>query len=321
VQKRHLLAQIEQEKADPTDVPVRLLPGLLYGRDHAYGNPLSGTGYESTVTSLTREDLAAWHSTRFRPNNATLVVTGDVAMSELLPMLERVFGGWRPGEVPAKKLGTAGKTSGRKVYLIDKPNAVQSVIVAAHLSEPSRQAEDLAIEAVMRNFGGIATSRLNRNLRLDKHWSYGTSGFIMNVRGQRPFIVMAPVQTDKTKESMIEVAKEIRGVAGERPLAGEEYESIMRNMTLRLPARFETLDAVENAAIDIVNYGLPQDHWQSYARNVRALTEAQFAAASKKFVRPDEVIWIVVGDLRKVETGIRELGFGEVIRLDADQLR
>ncbi|HEX8853456.1 MAG TPA: pitrilysin family protein [Pyrinomonadaceae bacterium] len=318
IQKRRRLAQIEQEKAQPNTAAMRVLPALLYGPDHAYGNPTTGSGHEKTVASLTREDLMSWHAAWFRPNNSTLIVAGDVTMEKLLPALERAFGAWRPGQPPAKKLATVAKTAGKKVYLIDKPDATQSVIVAAHISEPGGQAEDLAVETVMRNFGGMATSRLNRNLRLDKHWSYGTSGTVMKARGQRPFLVVAPVQTDKTKEAMVEVAKEIRGVAGARPLAGEEYASIMRNMTMRLPGRFETLGSLEDAAIDLVNYGLPPDYWSHYARNVRALTEPQLSTASQKFVRPDEVIWIVVGDLRKVEAGVRQLGYGEVIRLDAN---
>src|SRR6185436_14056168 len=133
---------------------------------------------------------------------------------------------------PAKNIQTVAATKAGKVYLIDKPEATQSVIVAAHVSLPGGQQNEAAIETVMTNFGGMSTSRLNRNLRLDKHWSYGTSGQIANARGQRPLIVIAPVQTDKTKESMIEVAKELRGVAGERPLAGEEFASIMRNQTM-----------------------------------------------------------------------------------------
>jgi zinc protease len=192
------------------------------------------------------------------------------------------------------------------------------VIVAAHLTEPGGQPEDLALESLMRNFGGMATSRLNRNLRLEKHWSYGTSGTVVDARGQRPFMVIAPVQTDKTKEAMIEVAKEIRGVAGERPLAGEEYESVMRSQTMRLPGRFETLASLESAAISIINYGYPDDYYANYARNVRALDEAAFAAAARKFVRPDEIIWLVLGDLRTVEAGVRELGFGEVVTLGPD---
>ena len=164
----------------------------------------------------------------------------------------------------------------------------------------------------------MATSRLNRNLRLDKHWSYGTSGQLTGARGQRTFLVIAPVQTDKTKESIVEVRKEISDVAGNRPVSGEEFASIMRNMTSRLPGRFETLSALENAAISLVNYNLPNDYWSKYAQNIRSLNEPQLAAAAQKFVRPNEIVWIVVGDLKKIEPGIRELNLGEVVRLDAN---
>jgi zinc protease len=204
------------------------------------------------------------------------------------------------------------------VYLLDKPDAPQSVIVAAGVSQPSGQPEDLAIQPVMQNFGGMATSRLNRNLRLDKHWSYGTSGFIMNARGQRPFMVIAPVQTDKTKESITEVSKEINGVAGDRKLEGEEYASIMRNMTLRLPARFSTLSSLDNAALELVNYKLPADYWSKYAGNVRTLTEQQLNDAAKKFIHPSELVWLVVGDAKKIEPGIRSLNLGDMIYIDAD---
>ena len=318
IQKQRRLAQIGQEKAAANAVALRVLPGLLYGASHAYGRPLSGSGMEKTVEGITREDLVRWHAQWFKPGSAHVIVTGDTTMQKVLPALEEAFGAWAPGKAPAKSLSSVARTKGGRVYLIDKPDAPQSTIVAAHVSEQSGQPEDQAVETVMRNFGGMATSRLNRNLRLDKHWSYGTQGFIADARGQRPFIVLAPVQTDKTKEAMAEVLKEIRGVAGERPLGGEEFASIMRNMTLRLPARFETLGALEDAAIRMINYGLPPDYWSRYAANVRALTEPQVNTAAKKFVRPDEVIWIVVGDLRKIEKGVRDLGFGEVIRLSPD---
>jgi zinc protease len=318
IQKQRRLAQIGQEKAQPNAMALRVLPGLLYGASHAYGRPLSGSGNEKSVESITREDLMQWHAQWFKPGSSTVIVTGDTKMETLLPALEAAFGTWKSGKAPAKNIATVAKTTGGKVYLIDKPDAPQSTIVAAHVSEPSGQAEEQAIETALQNFGGMATSRLNRNLRLDKHWSYGTQGFLAGARGQRPFIVIAPVQTDKTKESMVEVAKEIRGLAGERPLAGEEYQSIMRNMTLRLPGRFETLDSLENAAIAIINYGLPIDYWSHYSERVRVLTEPQLNTAAKKFVRPGEIIWVVVGDLKKVEQGVRELGFGEVIRLSTD---
>ncbi|HEX2123484.1 MAG TPA: insulinase family protein, partial [Thermoanaerobaculia bacterium] len=320
LQTRQRIARIRQEQAQPNAAALRIIPRLLYGESHAYSKPLTGTGYASTLGALKREDLVAFHRAWFHPNNSTVIVTGDVTMQKLVPELERALGAWPRGEAPKKKLDPVPRTAGRKVYLIDKPDAPQSVIVAAHVSERGGLAEDLAIETVMRNFGGMATSRLNRNLRLDKHWSYGTSGSLHEARGQRPFVVIAPVQTDRTKEAIVEVQKEIRGVAGERPVAGEEYASVMRNQTMRLPGSFETLRSLENAAVRMINFGYPDDYFVNYARNVRTLTEDALNSAAKKVVHPDEVIWLIVGDLKKVEGGIRELNLGEVTKLDAGSL-
>ncbi|GEO12281.1 peptidase M16 [Segetibacter aerophilus] len=318
LKKQQRLSQIGQEKSQASGAALRILPQLLFGANHNYSNPLSGSGYETSVQTIQRADLIDWHSKWFKPGSSTVIVTGDVTMDKLMPALEEAFAGWTAGNAPAKNIAVVDKTKGGKVYLIDKPDAPQSTIIAAHISEASGQPEDVAIQTVMQNFGGMATSRLNRNLRLDKHWSYGTNGALMTARGQRPFLVIAPVQTDKTKESMVEVIKEIKGVAGERELAGEEYESIMRNMTLRLPARFSTLSALESAATEMINYKLPDDYWSRYAERVRGLTAPALNEAAKKYVHPSDIIWIVVGDRKKIESGIKSLNYGEVILLNTD---
>ena len=315
-QKQRRLAQIGQEKAQPSSLAMRIVPAILYGKEHAYGRPVSG--YADSVQGLTRADMAQWHATWFKPGSATIVVSGDTTLAQLMPALEASFGSCQGGSAPAKAVAAPGRTAGKRVFLIDKPDAPQSTIVAAHLSQVQGQPEDLAAEPLMQNFGGMATSRLNRNLRLDKHWSYGTSGQLTNPRGQRAFLVLAPVQTDKTREAMQEVAKEIRGVAGERPVQGEEFDSIMRNMRSRLAGRFETLAALDSAALTSLNLGLPDAYWSDYSTRMRQLDAAQLARAGGKFVQPDELVWVVVGDLRKIEAGVRELGWGEVTVLDAD---
>ena len=314
--KSRRIAAIGQEKAQPNSLALRLIPSVLYGPEHAYGKPASG--FEGSVQGLSRDDLMAWHGTWFKPGSATIIVAGDTTMDKLLPALEASFGKWQQGSAPAKQMATVPPTRGKRLILIDKPDAPQSTIVATHVSQPNGQPEDLAMEPVMTNFGGIATSRLNRNLRLDKHWSYGTSGQLTNPRGQRALLVVAPVQTDKTREAMVEVAKEIRGVAGERPLQGEEFNSIMRNMSARLAGRFETLAALDSAALTSLNLGLPDDYWSGYSAKLRQLEPAQLAGAAGKFVQPDELVWVVIGDLRKIEAGVRELGWGEVTVLDTD---
>jgi zinc protease len=294
------------------------MPPLLYGTTNAYGAPFTGTGFESTISTVTREDLVGWHRDWFQPGSTTFVVTGDTTMAAVVAELERAFGGWRSGQSPPKRVQAVPASSGRRVYLVDRAGAPQSVIVAAHVSEQGGQTEDLAIETVMRNFGGMATSRLNRNLRLDKAWSYGTQGVLPDARGQRPFVVIAPVQTDKTREALLEVAKELRDVAGARPVQGEEFASIMRTQTLGLPGRWATLTALESAVLQIVNYKYPDTYFSTYASRVRALTEKDLAAAAAKYIHPDQVVWLIVGDLTQIEQGIRQLNLGEVSRLDAD---
>ncbi|QGZ40758.1 putative Zn-dependent peptidase [Pseudoduganella flava] len=319
--KQRRLAGIAQEKAQPNALALRTLPALLYGADSGYGLPPSG--FEQSVASLTREDLVAWHRDWFKPGSAAIVVSGDTTLDKVVPMLEAAFGKWPAGQAPAKpKTTDAGLASaGKRIYLIDKPDAPQSTLLAGHLSLPPGQPEDLAMEPVMQNFGGMATSRLNRNLRLDKHWSYGGGARLSSVRGPRNFYTLIAVQTDKTKESMIEVDKEIRGIAGSRPIQGDEFTSIMRNMTSRLAGRFETINALEAAALETINLGLPEDYWANYAPNMRALTPPQLAGAAGKFIRPEDVTWVVVGDLKKIEPRIRELGWGDVIVLDNDGKR
>ena len=316
--KQRRLAQIGQEKAQPVALAQRVVPVLIYGEDHAYGNPLTGSGFERTVTPLTREDLVAWHGSWFHPGNATLIVAGDTTLATLVPELERAFGSWPRSTAPAKRVAAIPPTRGGRVYLIDTPGAAQSVIVAAHVSESGGQAEDLAIDTVMRNFGGLATSRLNRNLRLDKQWSYGTAGVLMDARGQRPFIVIAPVQADKTKESIVEVQKELRDIAGARPIKDEEYSSIMRVQTLGLPGRFATLASLEAAAVQLLNYGYRDDYFSTFATRARNVTETDLASAAARFIRPSEAVWLVVGDVAKIEAGIRELNLGTISRIDGD---
>ncbi|MBP6078567.1 MAG: insulinase family protein [Xanthomonadales bacterium] len=317
VQRKQQLATIAQQRANPIGMAQRASAPLLFGADHPYGQAAGGVGDTTVVQGLSRDALAQWHTRWFVPGNATLVVAGDVTMDELKAQVQRAFGDWT-GSMPAtKSIGAATSSGTGKVYLIDKPGAPQSLIFAGHVTTNGARPDDLALETVMRNFGGMATSRLNRNLRLDKHWSYGTMGGLQAARGPRLFNVFAPVQTDKTKESMIEVKREIDGLAGARPLAGEELDSILRSQVSRLPGRFETLDSLLMAGLDVVNMGRDARYYTDYAAQLRQLDGNALNAAATATVKPQQLTWIVVGDLKQIEAGVRELGYGEVVTIDA----
>ena len=312
------LAGIEREQNTPATLALRVLPALLYGAGHPYGNPLTGSGTKESVAKLTREDLVKFHDTWLHPNNSTLIVVGDTTLTEVTPKLEKLFAGWKPGSAPAKDVKTVPVAPKSAVYLIDKPGALQSVIIAGVVAPPRANPQEIAIEAMNDSLGGTFGGRMNMNLREDKHWSYGVRTVLRDARSQRPFYAIAPVQTDKTKESLVEMNKEFRGIAGDHPIGTDELAKIQANETLKLPGSRETLSALGQSIVDLVQFGLPDDYYDTYAGKVRALKTSDVSAAAKEVVRPDNLIWIVVGDRAKIEAGVRELNLGEFRLMDAD---
>ena len=317
-EQKLVLAGIEREQNTPATLALRILPGLLYGAGHPYGNPLTGSGTKDSVVKLTREDLVKFHDQWLRPNNSTLVVVGDTTLKEVTPKLEKLFAGWKSGSAPAKNVKTVAVAAKSAVYLIDKPGAQQSVIIAGVVAPPRANPQEIAIEAMNNSLGGMFGARLNMNLREDKHWSYGARTVLRDARSQRPFYAVAPVQTDKTKESLVEMNKEFRGIVGDHPVGGDELAKIQANETLKLPGSRETLDALGQSIVDLVQFGLPDDYYDTYAGKVRALKTSDLNEAAKEVVRPDNLIWIVVGDRAKIEAGVRELNLGEFRLMDPD---
>jgi zinc protease len=309
---------IQQEQSEPIMMALRVFPGLLYGRGHAYGNPFTGSGTAASVQKITRDDLVKFHEVWFRPNNATLVVAGDITLAELTPRLEKLFSGWKPGEIPVKNLSAVRLAPKPVIYIVDKPGAGQSVIFAGHVSAPPNAAREIAIHAMNDDLGGNFSSRLNMNLREDKHWAYGARSVLVGARAQRPFIAYAPVQTDKTKESLVEINKELRAILTDRPVTAEELARIKANETLSLPGSRETLDAVGLSITELVQFGWPDDYYDTMTGKISALTTSDLDAVAKQVVHPDNLVWVVVGDRAKIEAGIRELGFGEIRFIDAD---
>ncbi len=316
-QQKQTLAGIKREENAPVAAALRVMPSLLYGQDHAYGNPLTGSGTTASVSKMTREDLVKFHDTWFKPNNATLIIVGDTTLSEVTPKLEKLFYGWKAGNVPKKTVKTVNLPAKSIVYLIDKPGALQSVIVAGVVAPPEGNPKEIAIEAMNDGLGGNFGARLNMNLREDKHWSYGASMRFWDARGQRPYLAIAPVQTDKTKESLVEMTKEFHDVVGSRPLSQEELEKVQANETLSLPGSRETQNAVGNSIVDLVQFGLPDDYYETYAGKVRALKTSDLADAAHTVIHPDNLTWVIVGDRAKIEAGVREVNLGELHLLDA----
>ena len=316
--KKEQLNQIQREKSQPVTMALRVMTRYMYGPDHAYSLPYTGTGYEKTVTALTRDDLIKFYDRWMKPNNATITVVGDISMDELTSKLEKRFGKWKKGEVPVKNITPVKAPKGNVLYLMDRPESKQSVVIAGHITKPYGEVSEIARQNMMDVLGSQFTSRINMNLREDKHWAYGAFGFMINAKGQRPFVGYAPVQTDKTAESAKELRKEITQFVTDKPETQEEMDKVKGNAVLQLPGQWETNNAVSNSLNTMVKYGLPDDYYQKYDENVRNLTLKQVNNVSKELINPADLNWFVVGDKAVFLDKLKELGFDEIIEIDAD---
>jgi len=316
--QKERLAGIKREKVTPQTMALRVVPTLLYGAGHPYAMPFTGSGTEASVGKMTREDLARFHETWFKPNNATLLVVGDTSLAEIKPKLEKLLASWKPGDVPKRTVPQVAQPEKDVVYLIDRPGSGQSVIFGAQLAPPQNDPDAIALQLVNGIFGGKFSSRINMNLREDKHWSYGVRTILPAALGQRPYISISAVQTDKTKESMVELVKEYKGVVSSKPITEEELKDEQSNTTLGLPGSFETVQQLGGAYGTILQYGLPEDYYNTFTQKAMALTPDSANEIAKKYILPGHLIWVVVGDMGKVEAGVRELNLGEVHKIDAD---
>jgi zinc protease len=314
--RKQQLAGIEQESVQPMSVAMRVLPRLLFGAGHAYASPLTGSGTLASVRTLARKDVEGWYRTWMRPNAATLVVTGDTTLAEVKPRIERLLGGWQRGETPKKNVGPVPPPSAG-LYVIDRPGAIQSFLLMGTVAPPRNNPEEIPQEVMNTVLGGQFIARINMNLREDKHWSYGAGTAFVDARGPRPYLGYASVQADKTKESLQEMLKEFRAIRTDRPATAEELATAQSSLTLSLPGQWETSRAVLGSIAEIVRFGFDDHYFDGWASRIRAVTKAEVAKAAE-LVDQAKLVWVVVGDRKKIEAGLKELGLGDPKPIDAD---
>ncbi|MFN5011632.1 MAG: M16 family metallopeptidase [Gammaproteobacteria bacterium] len=318
--RKQWLSRIAREKSQPNSIAQRLLPPLMYGTGHPYGIPFTGSGTEASVQSLTRTDLTDHLAAWVRPDNMRLVVVGDTTPEAIRPLLEKHLGSWRATNATrgTKTVPEVALPARPRVFLVDRPDAEQAFILAGHPIPSSRSPQALETDSAITVIGGLFSSRLNMNLREDKGWSYGSYALSNPARYQRPMLVFAPVQTDRAVDSLKELKREFEEYVSTRPATAAEVSNVIANDVRGLPGSFETAAAVRSAVGGILLYDRPDD----WVRTLKARTEAQSVdsinAAARAVIQPSAMTWVVVGDLAKIEQGIRALGLGEVQVVDLD---
>ncbi|HEX8398039.1 MAG TPA: pitrilysin family protein [Pyrinomonadaceae bacterium] len=301
--KRRMLVGLIQQKDNPNAIASIAYSTVLYGKNHPYGSSPN----EATVKAIAQSDIQRFYETFYRPNNAALIVVGDVTPTELLPKLEKAFANWKPAEVPAVSAPAVAAREKAAIYIVDKPGAAQSVISIGQIGVPRTTEDFFALQVMNSLLGGQFTSRINMNLREEKGYTYGArTGFDWR-RGAGPFSASAGVQTSVTKESVAEFLKELRGIRGEIPVTAKELEYNKQSLIRRFPASFETVDQIAGQLSNAVIYNLPDTYFNDYISRINSITVEDINRVANKYLDPSRMAIVIVGDRKLIEPGLREL--------------
>ncbi len=310
------LAGIAQEETDPASITRRLLPVLLYGENHPYGVPTTGSGSAAGVKAVTRADVVAWHKRWIRPDNAVMFVVGDITMAELKPQLEASFGSWKPDPAVAKgskSFPPIPDPSGARIILVDRPASPQSYIRGGVVLPTKGSDDPIALRAANDILGGLSTSRLNTNIREEKGWAYGVGAALNDGSDRMASFIIAPVQSDRTGDSLAAMIADVKALTSTRPIDQAERDKAINNTVRSLPGDFESgaalLGAIEKNAV----YGRGDDYFGRLVPRLQALTPAQLNAAAR-LLSTDRFIWVVVGDRKTVEPQLAKLGLPVEVR-------
>ena len=311
--KKRWLAGIDQELNSPASMANREIRTLVYGSGHPYAKA-SSSGIKSTVEAFKREDLIDMYSKLTNPNDATFIITGDISLDEATQLLNNKFTDWTSlNETSAKvDLFNVEDQASPRVFLIDKPGAIQSYILAAQLLPPTNSDDDILIDYMNYAIAGSFTSRLNMNLREDKSWSYGVRTSTGYSQGQRLMRMTAPVQTDKTAPAILEILREYDEYINTTPINADELSKIKNARTLRLPGQYETLSALLGGIEDIVKYNRDFNYLDTIADKRNSIKLEDVRLASTKYLDTNKWTWVIVGDLKEIEGPIRELNIGNL---------
>ena len=316
--------RIAQEESTPSSIALRRLPPILYGSDHPYGIPFTGSGYQTTVATIDRADLQRFHKQHFTVNNATLMIVGAATQAEIKPLLEKHLGGWKATSTAASEdqnraalsIPTSTVANNKSViYLIDKPGSPQSLILGGQLLPPTGWGDTYILDMASDILGGSFTSRINMNLREDKGWAYGARTITFDALGARPLLYYAPVQSDKTAESLLELLREANEYDGVNPPTDKELSRFKDSFVRSLPGKFETNAAVLGALSEMVKFNRPLDYLSLNQQQISSLTVGDLLPVISEQIHPEQTIWLVVGDLKSIEAVVRAANIAPVIVL------
>ena len=310
------LTRIQNELNSPGAIAQRALAPILFGEQHPYGIPPSGTGSADVVRALTAQELRDFHQTWLRPDLARVFVVGDTTLAEATRLLEASFGDWQAPAVPApiKSFDAPIPEQESRIILIDRPNSPQSVILAGRVLEQKGTDDLIVLSAANEVFGGSFLSRINMNLRETKGWSYGVRSILQQPLDRASFLIYAPVQADRTADSIVELRKDLSAYTDNKGVTTEELTRLINGNVRELPGQFETSGDVLGGIVNIVTYGRPDYYYETLSEKYRNLTAEELDAAAQATLVGDDLVFVVVGDADVVKPQLEALDLPIVVR-------
>nr|MDQ4087952.1 insulinase family protein [Pseudomonadota bacterium] len=307
--RQQQLAEIASEMTQPGAIAARALPGLLFGTQHPYGKPFTGTGDPAVVRALTRDELIRFHQTWLRPDNATIFAVGDLPLDQLVPQLEARFGNWQAPGLPrgTKRFDAPLPQPRPRIVLIDRPQSPQSFILGGQILPVVGTQDVLPLQAANEALGGNFLARINMDLRERRGWSYGARGAPSLLEYQVPYLIQAPVQADRTGESIQVLMQHVRDFLGPRGVEPPELNRIILGNTRQLPGQFETSPAILGALRSNALYRRPDNYWETVADRYRRMTAQELDRAARQALNPTNWVWVVVGDAQRVRPQLERL--------------
>jgi predicted Zn-dependent peptidase len=309
------LVALNQARAQPAAIAGRVFPRVLYGAAH----PLGQSPTETSISAITREEVVAFYRTYFRPGRALVTIVGDVNGPSAKATVEHALTGWQAGgDKPSFSYPPLSASRPTTIFLVDKPAAPQSTL-AIGLPGPPRSTPDYyAIQVMNTILGGQFQSRLNANIREDKGYSYGVSSNFAFGKGPGPFRGGGDMTAGKTDAALVEFMKELRGIAGARPITDEELTTAKEALVQRLPAAFASVGGVNTAITNIWTQNLPDDYYQQYGKAIAAVTKDDVLRVAKTYIDLGHLAIVIVGDRASIEAPLKDTGIAPVTLLDIE---
>ena len=316
--RKERLTGLLQARDNVTALVQLAFPRIVYGPTHRYGT--SANGLPPAIESFTVADLQSYYRAHYRPDNSTLLVVGDVKSATLMPLFEKSFGGWKSEGMAAlvAQVPAAPQLKSRQIYIVDKPEAAQSQIRIGWVGVPRSTADYAGLQVLNTILGGSFTSRLNQNLREEHGYSYGASSTFDMRLSAGPFLAAAGVQSDKTGEAVREFFNELNRIGTLVP--EDELNKAKNYVALGFPGEFETTGDLARKLEELVVYNLPEETFAKFVGAVTSVTAADLQKLAARYIQPDKMAVVVVGDRKVIEGPIRQLNLGPVNFITIDEL-